>query len=48
MSYPNVSDHESRIAELESRIEALENQSSSDNGLLQFLAKLKKFFPFLR
>jgi len=48
MSYPNVSDHESRIAALESRIEALEGQSSSDNSLLQFLAKLKKWFPFIR
>lgn len=47
MAFPNVSDHEARIAALEAKVATLQGQSSTSNsGLAALIAKLKKWFPF--
>lgn len=47
MSYPNVSDHESRIAALEAAVTELKAANGS-SLYQQLIAKLKKLFPFFK
>lgn len=47
MSYPNVSDHESRIAALEAAVAELK-ASSGSSLYQQLISKLKKLFPFFK
>lgn len=47
MSYPNVSDHESRIAALEAAVAELKAANGS-SLYQQLIAKLKKLFPFFK